>query len=488
MRNAPSHAPVPRPRGRLVRVFVAVSATLALLVAAGSAYGLVQYQAANRNKHPIDLGSTGPSGSPAPVGPCIDDVCNYLLLGSDSRAGLTPAQQAVSGTNADIGGSNRADTIILVHTDPKLQKAIILSFPRDLWVNIPGQGSDKINAAFAGGVDGNGPKQMAATINELTGLTINHVLYVDLAGFQGVVDTLGGVEMCIPAENVNTPGYVEAEQGSIYYGEKGHIVDPRTGLDVVPGCQTLPGDQALAFVRTRDLRCDSSAPDFYRISRQQQFLRAVINRLLQPAELAKLPGQIQPIMDNLRTDDKLDIADLVYLVGQLRGISTGAAEFRSVPAYPITTPDGLDALKMDTSANQIFRAILAGKAIGDVGLTPQYTPPSPANIAVPVIDHASAGAAAEVEQILADSGFDIAPEVQLYADYGADVAGTVIAYQPGHDVEAKVVQQYFPDLAIKEVKGLTDPVAVFVTSAYAAAPVGTGGTPAGPTDCLGPAG
>jgi LCP family protein required for cell wall assembly len=488
MSDAPRHAPVPRPHGRLARVFVAVSASLALFLAAGSAYGLVQYVAANRNDHPIIFDPTGASGSQAPIGPCIDDVCNYLLLGSDSRAGLTPAQQAVSGTNADIGGSNRADTIIVVHTDPKLQKAIILSFPRDLWVDIPGHGPDKINAAFEGGVDGNGPKQMAATINQLTGLTINHVLYVDLAGFQGVVDTLGGVEMCIPAENVNTPGYVEAEEGSIYYGEKGHIVDPRTGLDVLPGCQTLSGDQALAFVRTRHLRCDSAAPDFYRISRQQQFLRAVINRLLQPAELAKLPGQIQPIMDNLRKDDKLDIADLVYLVGQLRGISTGAAEFRSVPAYPITTSGGLDALKMDPSANQIFRAIREGKPIGDVGLTPQYTPPSPANIVVPVVDHASEGKAAAVEQILADSGFDIAPGVVLYADYGANVAGNVIAYQPGHEVDAKVVQQYFPDLPIKEVKGLTDPVAVFVTASYEPAQVGIGGTPVVPPDCLGPTG
>ena len=85
-----------------------------------------------------------------------------------------------------------------------------------------------------------------ATVHKLTGLKINHVLYVDLAGFQGVVDTLGGVDMCIPAENVNTPD--------------GRIVDELTALDVTPGCQRLPGDQALAYVRTRHLRCDAAAP------------------------------------------------------------------------------------------------------------------------------------------------------------------------------------------------------------------------------------
>jgi LCP family protein required for cell wall assembly len=486
MTSAPPTGPAARPHGRLARLFVATSATLALFLAAGSAYGLVQYRAANDNGGGIELDTAVPSGSPDPVGPCIDDVCNYLLLGSDSRAGLSQDQQNVSGTNAEIGGSNRADTIILVHTDPKLQKAIILSFPRDLWVNIPGHGPDKINAAFEGGVDGNGPRQMAATINKLTGLTINHVLYVDLAGFQGVVDTLGGVEMCIPAENVNTPGYVDAEQGSVYYSEKGHIVDPRTGLDVLPGCQTLNGAQALAFVRTRHLRCDSAAPDFYRISRQQQFLRSVINRLVQPTQLAKLPSQIQPILENLRRDKQLDIADLVYLVGQLRGISTGAAEFRSVPAVPVSV-NGQDALRMDPSAEQIFRAIREGKPIGDVGLTLINTPPSPANVRVPVIDHASGGHTAEVEQVLADSGFDVAPGVVPFAGYGASVAGNVIAYAPGHDVEAKVVQQYLPGLQIKEVKGLPDAVAVFVTGSYEPAQVGTGGTVT-PPDCVSPAG
>ena len=135
---------------------------------------------------------------------------------------------------------------MLVHTDPKLEKAIIVSFPRDLYVDIPGHGEDKINAAFEGGIEGGGPALVAATVHDLTGLKINHVLYVDLAGFQGVIDDLGGVDMCISGENVNTPGYVESEEADgtiseVYYKEPGHIVDPRTGLDVKPGCQRLAG-------------------------------------------------------------------------------------------------------------------------------------------------------------------------------------------------------------------------------------------------------
>ena len=77
-------------------------------------------------------------------------MCNYLLLGSDSRPGLSQEEQTEFGTDQQIGGENRADTIMLVHTDPKLEKAIIVSFPRDLYVDIPGHGEDKINAAFEG--------------------------------------------------------------------------------------------------------------------------------------------------------------------------------------------------------------------------------------------------------------------------------------------------------------------------------------------------
>jgi LCP family protein required for cell wall assembly len=487
MTTQPAHVPPPR-HGRVVRAFVAMSASLALLIAAGTAYGIAEYRSASTGTVPIGMGS---SNSPnAPVGPCINGVCNYLLLGSDSRAGLSPAQQIAFGTNADIGGSNRADTIMLVHTDPKLKKAIILSFPRDMLVNIPGMGMGKINSAFQGGVDGGGPARMAQVIHNLTGLTINHVLYVDLAGFQGVVDTLGGVTMCIPAENVNTPGNVETPLangaiGMVYHPEAGYIVDPYTGLDVKPGCQTLNGAQALAYVRTRHLRCDGAAPDFYRITRQQQFLRAVINRLLQPSEVTKLPAQIQPIMRNFRKDNGLNIADLVYLVGQLRGISTGAAEFRSVPAYVTSSTS---PLYMDKSAEEIFKAIREGKPIGNVGTTSIYTPPSPATITVPVIDHASAGKAQAVEQILSTSGFDIAKGVIDAATYGSTVGGNVIAFAPGHDVEATVVEQYFPGLKVKEVKGLADNVAVFITGSYKPAQVGTGGGTTTPPNCVGPTG
>lgn len=461
MPNDPTRSP--HAHGRLARWFVAISATLSLLIAVTSVYAFAQYRiAGGQGVTPWAGASPDGPGQPDPVavGPCAEDVCNYLLLGSDSRKGLTPEEVVQFGNDKQIGGENRADTIMLVHTDPGLQKAIIVSFPRDLWVDIPGHGPDKINAAFEGGVDGGGPLLVAKTIHELTGLKINHYLYVDLAGFQGVVETLGGVDMCIAPNNVNSPD--------------GRITDELTGLDVAPGCQTLPPDQALAYVRTRHLVCDAAAPDFYRIARQQQFMRAVITRLIQPDQLLQLPSRVGPILSNMQRDPDLKIADLAYLVGQLRGISTGAAEFRAVPGYG-ATENGLSVIKMDPSANQIFRAIRQGKPLGDAGTRLVNTPPSEANVTVPVVDQASGGAVQGVAQILAESGFDVSPGIVAYAGYGARVKGSWIAFAPGHEVEAQVVKKYFPGLELKQVAGLPDDVAVVIAAGYEPAPVSGGG-------------
>jgi LCP family protein required for cell wall assembly len=318
---------------------------------------------------------------------------------------------------------------------------------------------------------------------------VNHFVYVDLAGFQGIVDTLGGVEMCIPGENVNTPGWVSGPDDPVYYKESGFIADPYTGLLVKPGCQVLQGDQALAYVRTRHLACDR-IPDFARINRQQEFLRAVINRLLQPEELLKAPTLVRPVLASLQRDRELTPADLVYLVGQMQGMTTGAADFRSVPGTVDTElPPGytipLSVVKMDPSAEELFAALRDGTPLPKVGTTQAGVEPSAATITVPVVDHESVGKAAGVHQILSDAGF-IAPDVTTFAAFGADVKGSVIAYEPGHDVEANVVAKYFPDLKLVETKAgeLTgSDVAVFVTSSYEPQEPGSGPSGAG-TGCI----
>jgi LCP family protein required for cell wall assembly len=424
-------------------------------------------------------------------GPCSERPCNYLLLGSDSRAGLPADQQSHFGTNQDIGGEARADTIMLVHTDPDLRKAIVLSFPRDLWVEIPGHGMDKINAAFEGGIDGGGPQSMANTVTHLTGIPIDHFLYVDLAGFQKVVNTLHGVDLCVPSYDVNTPGMVEGNDADgnptqIYYDEVGHIVDPNTGLDVLPGCQHLDGFQALAYVRSRHLPCDL-IPDFARIGRQQQFMRAVINQMLKPAQIVKAPALVPPILESLHRDLGFLPGDLVNLVGQLRGLSTGAVEFRSVPGTA-AMEGSKSVVRMDPSAREIFAAIRDGRPITGVGTELIQTAPSEANTTVAVIDVGNAAGAGEVEDVLSRAGFDISPGV-VPGSLPKGVTGVAIVYQPGQEDYARVAQAYFPGSPMKELKDLrAAPVAIVVPAGYhpSASQGGTGGTNGGtPTtnDC-----
>ena len=421
----------PHTLGRLARVLIGTTATIALLVGAFSAYAMVSY---------LDASGTGDDiiitedPREVAVGPCVDDVCNYLLLGSDSRKGLTPEEQRRFGTDENNGGVFRSDTIMLVQLDPRREKAVVLSFPRDLWVQIPGRGWDKINTSFEGGVSGGGPLRVAQTIHKLTGLKVNHFLYVDLLGFQQVVDTLGGVEMCIPFD----------------------VHDPLSMLDLEAGCQSLDGRQALGYVRTRSLPCDDAAPDLSRIGRQQQFLRAVINQLLTPQQIVRAPSLVEPVLDSLRRDEELTIADLAYLVGRLRGLSTGAVEFRAVPAVPGTVqPVGftteISVLHPDPSANAIFRALRDGSALPAAGTELINTPTSPANIPVAVLDDGSVDVARQVADILSTSGFDVSPGIIPFEEAEIRVDGPMIVYTRGHEEEAQVVAQYLPGAELREV-------------------------------------
>jgi anionic cell wall polymer biosynthesis LytR-Cps2A-Psr (LCP) family protein len=481
-----------RSTGGFVRALVAVAASLSLvggLVIAATAarwYSLRNVgvdKAAFHAQIPDDAGTNTYA-----TGSCSERACNYLLLGTDSRAGLSPEEQTHFGSNSDIGGTSRADTIMLVHTDPNLQKAIVVSFPRDLWVDIPGHGTNKINNAFEGGLTGGGPQLMAKTVSNLTGLQIDHYLYVDLNGFQDVVNTLGGVELCIPGYNVNTPGWVEGSDANgnptqIHYDEVGHIVDPNTGLDVVPGCQKLDGSQGLAYVRARHLPCDT-IPDFARIGRQQQFMRAVINQMLKPAQIAKAPGLVGPVLASLHRDQGFLPGDLVYLVGQMRGLSTGAVEFRAVPGTNAMVGSSA-VVKMDPSAEQIFAAIRDGKPITGVGTQLAVTPPSEANTTVAVIDAGGGDAAQAVEDTLTNAGFNITPGiVSGVAPKG--VKGAAILYRPGDAAYADVVSKYFPGLQMVEVKDLEESVAILVPAGYHPATPGQGDGSGAASECPNP--
>ncbi len=249
------------------------------------------------------------------------------------------------------------------------------------------------------------------TITDLTGLSIDHYLYVDLNGFEKVVDTLGGVDMCIPSYNVNTPGWVNGSDAKgntvpTYYSEVGHIVDPNTGLDVVPGCQRLeraPGARVRAHASPAVRRDPGLLAD-----RPPAAVHALRDQPDAVAERDREGARARPpVLASLHRDKSLLPGDLVYLVGQLRGISTGAVEFRAVPGDATAMVGTQSVVRMDPSAKEIFAAIREGKPIAGVGTQLIDTPPSEANTTVAVIDADSGGKAAGVENLLVRAGFDV---------------------------------------------------------------------------------
>jgi LCP family protein required for cell wall assembly len=476
--------------GRFLRLVVAVSASLSLL--AGVALGATAAKWYSLRNVGVDrtwfADVTG--GVSYPEGKCSEQPCNFLLLGSDSRSGLSTGQQSQFGNNQDIGGEARADTIMIVHTDPDSQRTVVLSFPRDLWVDIPGHGMDKINAGFEGGIEGGGPDLMRDTIQALTGIGIDHYLYVDLNGFQQAVDDLGGVDMCVPQYYVNTPGDVEGVDPdgniiSIHHSEVGHIVDPYTGLDILPGCQHLDGAQALAYVRSRHLPC-SLIPDFARIGRQQQFMRALINQMLEPSQIAKAPGLVTPVLANLHRDVGFLPGDLVYLVGQMKGIDTDAVQFRSVSG--VSQMIGTQSVvKMDASASSLFAAIRDNAPLPPVGTELPVVAPSEANTVVAVLDAGNADGAAVVEDVLSKAGFDISPGI-VPGRVPKGAKAPAILYRPGQADYANVVHAYFPALPMVPLASLDDaPVAIVVPPGYQPPPsgAGSGSTSPAPPDADG---
>ncbi len=173
----------------------------------------------------------------------------YLLVGSDSRAGLSESERKELATGNAGGG--RTDTIMLLHTGsgPNL----LLSIPRDSMVDIPGHGTTKINAAYAF----NGPKLLVQTIEQNTGIRVDNYIEIGMGGVAGIVDAVGGIEVC----------------------PKTNMKDKLAGLDIKKGCQEVDGTTALGYARSRHT---SGIGDIDRVRRQREVVAAVGSKVLSP--------------------------------------------------------------------------------------------------------------------------------------------------------------------------------------------------------------
>jgi LCP family protein required for cell wall assembly len=228
--------------------------------------------------------------------PAVSAGTNWLIAGSDSRQGLTRRQERKLATGPlSAAGGERSDTILILHIPSGGGKPVLVSIPRDSYVPIPGYGESKINAAF----DLGGPKLLAETIQNATGLYINHYMGIGFGGFVSVVNAVGGVRMCLP----------------------GPMVDPKAGLNLKAGCQTLNGDQALGYVRTRNF----ALSDLQREQDQRLFIKALLSKMTSPSVLLN-PFAIIPAAtgsaNTLTVSQGTSVYDLMHVAFALRSPET----------------------------------------------------------------------------------------------------------------------------------------------------------------------
>ena len=251
---------------------------------------------------------------------------NWLITGSDSRQGLTRKEERQLATGRGIGG-HRSDTIMVLHIPGNGLPAVLVSIPRDSYVDIPGFGRNKINAAY----DFGGPKLLAKTVQNATGLYINHFMSIGFGGLVNVVNSVGGVRMCIPS-NLN---------------------DPASGLHLKKGCQNLDGAQALGFVRTRHL---FATQDLQREQDQRVFIKALLTKMTSPGTLAN-PFHSFPAAFGaagaLTVDKGTQLYQLVQVAFALRHPETSTVPIGSEPQLAV----GDVVIWNHTQATRLFDAM-----------------------------------------------------------------------------------------------------------------------------------
>ena len=257
---------------------------------------------------------------------------NWLIVGSDSRQGLTTKQIIDLHVGFDFGTTN-SDSLMLLHMGTG--RPVLISIPRDSYVPIPGHGENKINAALGFG----GPSLLVQTVENVTGLRIDHYMGIGFGGLVSVVNEVGGVRICLPAP----------------------LHEADSGVNLKAGCQNLNGAQALAFVRDRHSFADE---DLQRIQDQRAFLKALLTKATSPGvylnPFVALPFA-STAASSISVDKGTSLYDLVQAARALRGAQTGTVPIAN-PNY-LTSNAGDAVLWNQTEALALFNALQTGKPV-----------------------------------------------------------------------------------------------------------------------------
>ncbi|MCD9625086.1 LCP family protein [Rhabdothermincola salaria] len=341
---------------------------------------------------------------------------NFLIVGSDNREVVTGDDPNASAFLNEPGAGHsgqRSDTIMIARVDAANSSVDLISFPRDLWIPIqPGGEEQRINTAY-----NNGAQALVDTIQTEFGIDINHYVEIDFSSFKGVVDAVGGVPM-----------YFE-----------GPMRDEHTGFyQYELGCQSLDGDQGLAFARSRHLEHQDSqgrwvedpTGDFGRISRQQFFIRRVIDRAnasFGSLDVKAVNDVVASTADNLTIDDGLGLGEIVDLARAFQGFSGDQIVTHNLPVTDrITSGGAWIAELVEVEAEPVLNVFR--------GLPPDAVSPG----SVSLIVRNGSGAemqATEVSGELEGLGYQAA----IGADTDETNTRTVVRYAPGMERHADQV-------------------------------------------------
>jgi LCP family protein required for cell wall assembly len=257
---------------------------------------------------------------------------NWLIAGSDQRTGISRTERAKLHLGAQ--GAGASDSLMLLHTGGG--KAVLISIPRDSYVPIPGHGYNKINAALAFG----GPKLLVQTVESVTGLRINHYMSIGFVGLAGVVNSVGGVRICVKT----------AIQPDSFSGFKG----------MKAGCHNLSGTQAIAFVRDRHSFATS---DLQRIADQRAFLSALLSKATSPGVYLN-PFTALPFAStaagSIAVDKGTSLYDLIQVATALKNPETGTVPIANAN-FQTSAGDAVQWNK--TQALALFNALKDNKPV-----------------------------------------------------------------------------------------------------------------------------
>ncbi len=433
----------------MARILSWIAVVTSLSVLAAAAIGFVAFRVivGKIDRECVFGAECQPAGKPVARPPAAPGkALNFLLVGSDSREGATPDELREFGT--EFEGGKRTDTIILVHLSAKRDKVVFVSFPRDSYVEIPGHGKSRINAAYGKDPE-HGAALLVQTVEHLTNVRIDHYMEVDFAGFLKMVNALGGVDVCLsqPAK------------------------DHYSGIDLPAGRQRIKGTQALAFVRQRH---ELPRADLDRIDRQKHFISAMLDRATSIGMLAN-PPRLYRFLDaaaqSLTVDKDLSIGTMKRLADRVRTLDPAKVTFVTAPVSDANYRlNGMSLVRLDEVAGRaLYDAIRNDDALPGATPAPAKQPTDltilPSRIRLRVLNgNGVPGQARSAAGELAGLGF----QIRGTADADATTyQQTVVRYGPSRADSVRTVAAAIPGSAIQLDQSLGGVIEVVVGSSYA---------------------